>query len=67
MRLVASSYRNGDKLRPDGPQLARMQTLPLLVITVVITAVFKGAVSLVRLIFRFCLNSTFLSHSLVCC
>lgn len=27
--LVASCYRNRDKLRPDGPQLARMQTLPL--------------------------------------
>ena len=25
--LVASCYRNRDKLRPDGPQLARMQTL----------------------------------------
>ena len=24
--LVASCYRNRDKLRPDGPQLARMQT-----------------------------------------
>ena len=26
--LVASCYRNRDKLQPDGPQLARMQTLP---------------------------------------
>ena len=27
---VASCYRNRDKLRPDGPLLARMQTLPYL-------------------------------------
>ena len=27
--LVASCYRNRDKLRPGGPHLARMQTLPL--------------------------------------
>ena len=27
--LVASCYRNWDKLRPDGPQLAQMQTLPI--------------------------------------
>ena len=27
--LVASRYRNRDKLRPDGPQLACMQTLPI--------------------------------------
>ena len=27
--LIASCYRTRDKLRPDGPQLARMQTLPL--------------------------------------
>ena len=26
--LVASCYRNRDKLRPDGPELARVQTLP---------------------------------------
>ena len=26
--LVASCYRNGDKLWHDGPQLARMETLP---------------------------------------
>ena len=26
--LVTSCYRNWDKLWPDGPQLARMQTLP---------------------------------------
>ena len=26
--LVASCYRNQDKLRPGGPQLAHMQTLP---------------------------------------
>ena len=28
--LVASCYRNQDKLRPGGPQLVRMQTLPYL-------------------------------------
>ena len=28
MLLVASCYRNQNKLRPDGPLLARMQTLP---------------------------------------
>ena len=29
--LVASCYRNWDKLRPDGPDLAALQTLPTLV------------------------------------
>ena len=28
---VAPCYRNRDKLRPDGPQLARMQTLPYII------------------------------------
>ena len=27
IRLVASCFRNRDKFRPDGTQLARMQTL----------------------------------------
>ena len=31
--LVISSYRNRDKLQPDGPQLACMQTSPTLVLS----------------------------------
>ena len=29
--LVASCHKNRDKLRPDGPRLARMQTLATLI------------------------------------
>ena len=31
--LVASGYRNWDKLRPDGPQLARMQTFSCVLVS----------------------------------
>ena len=32
--LVASCYRNRDKLRPGGPRLARMQILPMMLIVI---------------------------------
>ena len=42
--LVASCYRNQDKLWPGGPHLARMLTLPMMLIVIFIEFATAGKV-----------------------